>query len=240
MFSGLIYCSDCGAKLHFCAAKSLKPNQEFYRCANYKSGRGSCTIHYIRNVVLERLVFEAISNLADFVRCYEPVFLYMLKKKNTAVRKNELQKLRQTLDRGKKRISELDLIISHLYEDNILGKLSDERYSKMAAGYEKEQKELVKIISKGEKELAEVEQKSVDLRLLLKTLREITDFKELTPTIVNSLIQRIEVHNNDKYDGHCHVKVDIYFTAIGMIDIPTEKEIAKMIDEIQVNSKMAV
>lgn len=164
----------------------------------------------------------------------------MLKKKNTAVRKNELQKLRQTLDRGKKRISELDLIISHLYEDNILGKLSDERYSKMAAGYEKEQKELVKIISKGEKELAEVEQKSVDLRLLLKTLREITDFKELTPTIVNSLIQRIEVHNNDKYDGHCHVKVDIYFTAIGMIDIPTEKEIAKMIDEIQVNSKMAV
>lgn len=164
----------------------------------------------------------------------------MLKKQNTAARKNELQKLRQTVERGKKRIAELDLIISHLYEDNILGKLNDERYSKMAAGYEKEQKELVKIISKEEKELAEAEQKSVDLRLLLKTLREITDFKELTPTIVNSLIQRIEVHNNDKYDGHCHVKVDIYFTAIGMIDIPTEKEIAKMIDEIQVNSKMAV
>ena len=53
LFAGLLYCPDCGAKLHFCAAKSLKPNQEFYRCANYNSGRGTCKIHYIRNVVLE-------------------------------------------------------------------------------------------------------------------------------------------------------------------------------------------
>ena len=60
-----------------------------------------------------------------------------------------------------------------------------------------------------------------------------TNVKELTPTIVNSLIQRIEVHNNDKYDGHCHVKVDIYFTAVGLIDIPTEEEILTMTEEIK-------
>lgn len=76
------------------------------------------------------------------------------------------------------------------------------------------------------------------MRLLLKTLRELTDFKELTPTIVNSLVQRIEVHNNDKSSGHCYVKVDIYFTAVGMIEIPDEKEISEIISKIQENPKM--
>ena len=74
--------------------------------------------------------------------------------------------------------------------------------------------------------------------LLLKTLRELTDFKELTPTIVNLLIQRIEVHNNDKSSGHCYVKVDIYFTAVGMIEIPDEKEISEIISKIQENPQI--
>lgn len=76
------------------------------------------------------------------------------------------------------------------------------------------------------------------MRLLLKTLRELTDFKELIPTIVNSLIQRIEVHNNDKSSGHCYVKVDIYFTAVGMIEIPDEKEISEIISKIQESPQM--
>ena len=142
------------------------------------------------------------------------------------------------MENGKRRISELDVIISRIYEDNILGKISDERYSRMSAMYENEQKELIKTISAEEKELETAEQKNVDMRLLLKTLRELTDFKELTPTIVNSLIQRIEVHNNDKYDGHCHVKVDIYFTAVGIIDIPDEKEILDIVHKIQENPQV--
>lgn len=212
--------------------------QEHFRCANYISGRGDCKVHFIRDVVLERIVFEAISNFADFVRCYEPVFLYLMATKNQTARKSELQKLKTKVESGKRRISELDMIISHIYEDNILGKLSDERYSRMASIYETEQKELIKTVSDGEKELETAEQKNVDMRLLLKTLRELTDFKELTPTIVNSLIQRIEVHNNDKSSGHCYVKVDIYFTAVGMIDIPDEKEISEIISKIQENPKM--
>ena len=83
--------------------------------------------------------------------------------------------------------------------------------------------------------MEDTEQQRIDTRLLIKTLREMTDIKQLTPTLVNSIIQRIEVHNNDKYDGHCHVKVDIYFTAVGMIDIPTEKEILAMMEEIREN-----
>lgn len=108
----------------------------------------------------------------------------------------------------------------------------------MASMYETEQKELIKTVSDGEKELKTAEQKNVDMRLLLKTLRELTDFKELIPTIVNSLIQRIEVHNNDKSSGHCYVKVDIYFTAVGMIEIPDEKEISEIISKIQESPQM--
>lgn len=238
LFSGLVYCPDCGAKLHFAAAKSMTRQQEHFRCANYKSGRGDCQVHFIRDVVLERIVFEAISNLADFVRCYEPVFLYLMATKNQTARKSELQKLKTKVESGKRRISELDMIISHIYEDNILGKLSDDRYSRMASMYETEQKELIKTVSAGEKELETAEQKNIDMRLLLKTLRELTDFKELTPTIVNSLIQRIEVHSNDKSSGHRYVKVDIYFTAVGIIEIPDEKEISEIISKIQENPKM--
>lgn len=235
LFSGLVFCYDCGSKLHFCASKSLKPNQEFFRCAEYKDGRGSCRIHYIRNVVLEKIVLEAIRNLADFVRCYEPVFLYMMAQKNSIGKKAEKQQLKAAISNGKNRIMELDKLIERIYEDNVLGKISDERFTRMSASYEAEQKSLIASVSASEVRLREMEKETVNLRLLLNTLRECTDLEELTPTIVNTLIKRIEVHNNDKSSGHCYVKVDIYFTAAGLIDIPTAEEIQKMICEIQEN-----
>ena len=235
LFSGLVYCADCGSKLHFCAAKSMTREQECFRCANYKSGRGECSIHYIRDVVLERIVLEAVSDFSDFVRCYEPVFLYLLAKKNNTLRKSEFQILRQTVAQGEKRIEELDRLIEKIYEDEALGRLSTERYQRMMANYEKEQKDLIKTVAEGKCSLQEVEQKTVDLRMLMKALRENTDIQKLTPTLVNSLIERIEVHNNDKSSGHCNVKVDIFFTAVGMLDIPTENEIRAMMKEIQEN-----
>ena len=105
----------------------------------------------------------------------------------------------------------------------------------MVLSYEKEQKELIAEVAESQQILEKAEQQVVDLRLLLRTLREMTDVKELTPTLVNSLIERIEVHNNDKSSGHCYVKVDIYFTAAGMIDIPTEEETLAMMAEIREN-----
>lgn len=136
MFSGLVYCADCGAKLHFCAAKSLKKNQQFFRCANYKDDRRSCSIHYIRDVVLEIIVKEAISELADFVRCYEQVFIYLQAQKSIEFEKNQIKELKATIESGKKRISNLDKLFSKIYEDNILGKLSDERHIRMASEYD--------------------------------------------------------------------------------------------------------
>ena len=235
LFSGLVYCPDCGSKLHFCASKSLRRDQEFFRCANYKNGRGSCKIHFIRDVVLEKVVLEAVRNLADFVKCHEPVFLYMLARKNDAMRQQERKRLERVIERGTRRISEIDKLIEAAFERNVLGKLEDDRYERMVKNYAQEQRELIAEVQESKVILQKAEQQVVDLRLLLRTLRELTEVKELTPTLVNSLIERIEVHNNDKSSGHCYVKVDIYFTAAGMIDIPTEEEILAMMEEIREN-----
>ena len=192
-------------------------------------------MHYIRDIVLERLVLEAVSDLSDFVRCYEPVFLYLLAKKNNAMRQKEYQQLQQAVENGTKRIAEIDRLIEKVFEQNAGGILSDERFAKMLQNYEKEQKALTQEVKENRQTLQNAEQRVMDLRLVLRTLREMTDIKELTPTLVNSLIERIEVHNSDKSSGHSHVKVDIYFTAAGMIDIPTEKEILATMEEIRNN-----
>ena len=235
LFSGLVFCADCGAKLHFCAAKSLRRDQEFFRCANYKSGRGDCTIHFIRDVVLQKIVLEAIGGLADFVRCYEPVFLYLVAKTSTADRKREMKELQLSIEAGRRRIDELDRLISRIYEDNIIGRISDDRYERMSAGYEKEQHDLMVSVAENERRLHEMEKERVDLRMLLKGLREFTEIRELTPELVNTLIQRIEIHNSDRSSGHVRVKVDVYFTAVGMIDLPTEEDLSSLIAEIQEN-----
>ena len=109
------------------------------------------------------------------------------------------------------------------------------RYARMSVNYENEQRTLINKVAEDEKKLACIEQTSLDLKTLLKVLRSSTSFEELTPTLVNSLIRRIEVHNNDKSSGHCYVKVDIYFTAIGLIDIPTEDEIKSLMAKIKAN-----
>ena len=233
LFAGLLYCPDCGAKLHFCAAKSLKPNQEFYRCANYNSGRGTCGIHYIRNVVLEQIVAEAVGNLADFVRCYESVFLYLLAKNNTAARQSEAKKLRQTIATGEQRIKVIDKAIEELFEANISGKITDERFVKMTDNYEKEQKDLLELVADGNEKLQAAEQSKVDLKLLMKALRDYTDIRQLTPEIVNALIRRIEVHSKDKKTKK--VKVGIYFTAVGLFTPPTEQELQAAMEEIRQN-----
>lgn len=235
LFSGLVFCPDCGAKLHFCASKSLRRDQEFFRCSNYKSGRGTCKIHFIRDVVLEDIVKEAISGLADFVKDQEPLFRYMLAKNKNAKEKAEYEQMKVAVERNEKRIKNIDRLIKSLYEDRVIGGMEEERYTAMLSNYTREQRELIASVAEMKEELARDEQKVIDLRLLVRSLREYTDMRELTPTLVNSIIDRIEVHNNDKSSGHCYVKVDIYFTAVGMIDIPSAEQMRTLKEEMDKN-----
>ena len=202
LFAGLLYCPNCDAKLHFCAAQSLKPNQEFYRCANYNSGRGTCKIHYIRNVLLEKIVLEAVSSLADYVRCYEPVFLYFLAMQNNAEHEMNLKALRQSIDNGEQRIRQIDKAIEELFEANICEKITDERFIKMTASYAKKQKNLTASVENWKLELKNAQQQKVN--------------------------------------GRNRAKVDIYFTAVGMVNIPTETEMKAAMEEIQRSRKQAI
>ena len=141
--------------------------------------------------------------------------------------------MRQRLATASSRTTEIDRVISRSYEDNILGKISDERFSKMSATYEAEQKTLDAEVSMIEQKLRDADKANVDLRMLLKGLRDFTEMKKLTPELVNTLIQRIEVHNSDRSSGKIRVKVDIYFTAVGIINLPEEKELVKLIAEYE-------
>ena len=96
---------------------------------------------------------EAVGSLADFVRCYEPIFLYMLAKNNTAARQSEVVKLKQTIATSERRIQAIGKAIEGLFEANISGKITDERFTKMAANYEKKQKELMELVADGNKRL---------------------------------------------------------------------------------------
>ncbi len=131
-------------------------------------------------------MLEAISDLVDFVRCYEPVFLYMLVKKNNAMRQKEYKRLQQAVENGTKRIAEIDRLIEKVFEQNAIGVLSDERFAKMLQNYEKEQEALAQEVTDNLQTLQSAEQQVVDLRLVLRTpLRKMTDIRELTPTLVN-------------------------------------------------------
>lgn len=141
--------------------------------------------------------------------------------------------MRAKIESARQRISDLDKLFSRIYEDNILVKLSNEHYSRMANGYEAEQKQLISEVGENEKALIELQKQNVDMKMLYQGLMEFTEMKELTPTIVNKLIERIEIHNNKKKHSHNNVKVDIYFTAVGLFDIPTEQQLIDTIERIK-------
>ena len=235
IFSGLVYCADCGSKLYFCASKSITEKQEFYRCAAYKENTGTCSIHYIRDIVLRQLVLETIQKVAEFVQGFEPVFVYLFAKKNAEGREKNIRAMKLKAEQSKKRIAELDKLIERIYTDNVMGKISDERFAIMSANFEAEQKELREALTEIEQSIVTAETEKVDMKRFLETIRECTDLKELTPAIVNTLIKRIEVHNSIMVDGVKRVPVDIHFTAVGLISLPDEKKLLELIEEIKAN-----
>lgn len=235
IFSGLVYCADCGQKLVFCAHKNQRKNGEYFRCSSYKANSGICSIHYIREIILKQIVLEAISNLSDFVSCYQSVFLFLARRKQFETYNADVNNMKLDIERNKKRITEIDKAIEKLFEANMAQIISDERFVKMTENYEIEQKELQEDIERKSKLLENAEQNKVDMRMLLKGLRAFSECKTLTPEILNMLIDRIVIHQTKRIDGKKRVKVDIYFAAVGMVDIPSEAEILALTKEITNN-----
>ncbi len=224
IFSGLVYCADCGAKLYYCTCNTYKDDsQNHFVCSNYKSNTGSCQIHYIREVTLYKRVLECIQGTLSYVQLFRDDFTKEMLAQDEASRKAELTQKRKALSGAQKRMEDLDKIIQRLYEDSVLGKLSDLRFQKLSAQYETEQAEIQRLASSLEQEIENETEQIADVGHFLQLADRYSDLQELDASTVNELIDRIVIHSPERIGGRKHVTIEIYFTYVGKIRIPLYK-----------------
>ena len=214
-FSGLVYCADCGKPHQNHRAKSLTREQENFVCGAYRKRTTSCSAHYIRTVILEKIVLAGIRDVSAYAREHEDEFVRRVMEQDMARTKKELAAKRKELEKSKHRISELDGLFKRLYEDNVSGRLSDERFKKLSVDYESEQKQLAERAAVLEADLAEQGEKAANVEKFLAIVRKYTDIQELTPTLLREFVDKIVVHEPDRISGKREQKIDIYYNFVG-------------------------
>ena len=238
MFSGLLVCADCGSNLHFHFNQG-NPEIKYFNCSNYKGNRGTCTsTHYVRVDFLEEVVLGEIRRLTKFASLYEDEFVKAVighsQQAEQTDRKLKEKELRTLLARDE----ELDGLFERIYEDNVPGKLSDDRFAKMSRRYEDEQKELSEKIKKLRSEIEKQSSRSMTTDMFIGLVRKYTRARELTPRMLNELVEKIEVFNAEKIDGVWEQRLRIHYNCVGTIEIPTVLPLP--IPEVSVNTRKGV
>jgi len=238
MFSGLLVCADCGSNLHFHFNQG-NPEIKYFNCSNYKGNRGTCTsTHYVRVDFLEEVVLGEIRRLTKFASLYEDEFVKAVighsQQAEQTDRKLKEKELRTLLARDE----ELDGLFERIYEDNVSGKLSDDRFAKMSRRYEDEQKELAEKIKKLRSEIEKQSSRSMTTDMFIGLVRKYTRVRKLTPRMLNELIEKIEVFNAEKIDGVWEQRLRIHYNCVGTIEIPTVLPLP--IPEVSVNTRKGV
>lgn len=210
-FSGMVYCADCGKKMYLCRSKSLNADQEHLKCSSYAKDKDDCSAHFIRTVVLEKIVLSELRKMTTFVRENEADFLQSAYEWSQKQQSAELKAAKKRLAQSEKRVSELDKLFTRLYEDNVSGKISDERFEMMSKNYETEQKELRQIIPELAQFIEASEQKNADTAQFIGIVRKYSEIPMLTPEIMHEFIEKIVVYAPDKSSGHRTQQIDICF-----------------------------
>ena len=238
IFSGHLYCKECGAKLYYCTTNKFTPDKDFYRCSNYKNNSTkSCTSHNIRDCVLRKLVLENVKKAISYVSSFEDLFIQNKLDASLEEQQKEINTNKKLLSQYEKRVKDIDNLIQHIYEDNISGKITDDRFATLSLNYEKEQKDLKEKINELTIVLDENKQEEIDLTAFIGKVRKYTNIKELTPEIINELIDKILVYERTRLNGKKYQQIDIYYAGVGIINIPTnEYELEKA---FQKNHKIA-
>ena len=218
MFSGLVFCADCKGKMYF-NSSSGEESKWFFSCSNARSGSRKCTSHYIRAIVLERLVWNYTQRVIDLVLRYEAHFRTIMEEKMQTESKAILKAKRKQLEKAEKRIQELDRLFVRTYEDNVSGKLSDERFAAMSHGYEEEQQGLKEAAEVLRKEIEVQEQQNQNLDLFIERIQKYTALDELTPYVAHELIKAIYVGAPDKSSGKRRQSIHIEYDLIGFIPL---------------------
>ena len=224
LFSGLVVCADCGSKLHFATCKNFDGKQDHYVCAKYKSGRGTCSAHYIREDVLRDVVLERIRAVTEYIRAdvegfQEDWLMCQREEQEKSIREDK-----RRLEKAKKRLADIDKLITRIYEDMVLGDLSQERYQKMLEGYEAEQAALSNEVIGLEDWVATREEMEDNVDQFLALLEKYVDIPELTTTIVNEFVKQIIVYAPDKSSGKRTQKVKIVFNFLEEVEVPEISE----------------
>ena len=238
MFSGLLVCADCGNNLHYHFNQG-NPEIKYFNCSNYKGNRGTCTsTHYVRVDFLEQVVLGEIKRLTKFASHYEDDFVkaVMGSSQQSVALDRKLKEKELTLLQA--RDEELDGLFERIYEDNVSGKLSDDRFAKMSRRYEEEQKEVSEKIKTLRSEMDKLSSKAVTADMFISTVRKYTRAKALTPRMLNELIDRIEVHQAEKIDGEWVQHLTIHYNCVGAIFIPEVFPLP--VPEVSVNTRKGV
>ncbi len=220
MFSGLLYCADCGSKLGYSATNNYKREQAFFFCSAYRGNSNVCSAHFIREKVVEELVLEGLQRLLWYIQVYEKRFAQEQMEHFGLQEKKKLTAKCRELDKAKQRVLEIDQLIQKSYEDMTKGLLSEERFATLTVSLENEQRQLKVDIPALEDSLNATADKADDLQKFIQRARQVTRLTELTPEIVHEFIDKIVVSKPEKIDGKRHQRVDIYYSTIGLWTAP--------------------
>ena len=217
IFSGLVFCEDCGQKMYYQSGKKERRDPPHFMCSSYSKNPDTCTSHYIGERTLTKLVLESMRRVFLNIQAFEKEFVRKQLESYDADKKKELTAKRRELEKAKKRIAEIDKLIQRIYEDNVIGKLSDERFATLSNTYETEQKKLKEKLPEMESYLEAETDKTVNLQKFVQKVKAITEPTELTGELVHEFIDKIVVSAARYLDGKRYQIIDIYYNGVGII-----------------------
>ena len=219
LFAGLVFCGTCGRKHYFCPQEKNGLNHDHYKCSGYRKPIDGCeNPHYIQKSALIDIVSGKLRQTIQEVHFNQEAFLKKLEQQSQAQFNKDNKHQRQQLQKDEQRSKEIDTIIQKLYEDNLLGKISDERFVKLSQSYEEEQKQLQTSISDLTEKLTKQQEDNLNISKFMARISKYTELPELTVEIVNELIDKIVIHKPTGTKRNRIIKIDIYYNFIGKLN----------------------
>ena len=225
LFSGILFCADCGSVMYQQRYQTDKRKQDCYICGSYKKRTADCTAHFIRTELLTAGVTENLRKITSYAAKHEARFMKLLVEQNEDGGRRRNAARKKELETAQKRISELSAIFKRLYEDSVTGRISDERFSELSADYEAEQKELKERAAGLQAELSKSQEAAENAEKFMKVVRRHTSFEELTPTLLREFVEKIVIHESVAIDGKRRGKlrrqeIEIYYSFVGKVELP--------------------
>ena len=219
LFAGLVFCGTCGRKHYFCPQEKNGLNHDHYKCSGYRKPIDGCeNSHYIQKSALIEIISGKLRQTIQEVHFNQEAFLKKLEQQSQAQFNKDNKRQRQQLQKDEHRFKEIDNIIQKLYEDNLLDKISDERFVKLSRSYEEEQKQLRTSISDLTEKLAKQQEDSLNISKFMVRISKYTELPELTVEIVNELIDKIVIHKPTGTKRNRIIQIDIYYNFIGKLN----------------------